>query len=156
MSNRRKSGFTRPVTVDEVFRIGVDLSVTNFLQEDETELEFPSSFTSDERAYVHRIAVLKGLKSKSRGKGSNRYITLYKKDGSTIMQSEARVALSADSKKIAENILNQCPVTNKEKFDLLPQTDRERNFATTNESKTFFIREDKCEARIRNEFSSKN
>jgi len=31
------------------------------------ELEFPSSFTSTERAYVHKLCLAYGLKSKSRG-----------------------------------------------------------------------------------------
>ncbi len=98
------------------------------------EYEFPTSLTSDERCYVHRLALELGLKSKSRGKGAGRYLTVYKREGSTIMQSDAILALSPPARKFSINLLNQYPVTSKERQELLPPTDRERNPYVTSES----------------------
>ena len=103
-----------------------------------SELEFPSSLTSEERAYIHRLTVEFGLKSKSRGKGASRYLTVYKREGSTIMQSDATLQFCSMSKKYAMTLLNQFPVTNKERQDLLPPTDRERNPYLMTEGKWFF------------------
>ena len=78
-----------------------------------------------------------GLKSKSRGKGAARFLTIYKRDGSTIMQSDAVLGLSPAAKKLASSLLAQCPVTAKERQDLLPPTDRERSPYVVNECEDF-------------------
>ena len=65
----------------------MNLALKNFRQrEEETELEFPSSLLSTERAYVHKLATELGLASKSRGKGQTRYLTVFKKEGSTLLE----------------------------------------------------------------------
>ena len=102
-----------------------------------TEYEFPSSLTSEERAYIHRMAIEMGLNSKSRGKGASRYLTVFKREGSTIMQSDAGLSLTPNSRKFATNLLTQYPVTNKERQELLPPTDRERNPYVVAESKSY-------------------
>ena len=49
-------GGYRDVKIGEEVRIAVNLALKKFtLTEEETELEFPSSFTSQERAYIHRF-----------------------------------------------------------------------------------------------------
>ena len=58
-------------------------------REDEKEYEFPTSLGSQERCYIHRLARELGLQTKSRGKGAARFLTVYKKEGSTIMRSDA-------------------------------------------------------------------
>lgn len=145
-------------------------------------MEFPSSLTSTERAFIHRFAQSLGYISKSRGyvtknlicnekripglhpvacihrlqpfdsqlytvivtllynwtsmwcwpqplivffrKGSNRFLTIRKKDGSEAAQSIMTFSLSPCSKQVIRNLLQRFPMTNKEITDLLPRTER--------------------------------
>ncbi|XP_076053319.1 3'-5' RNA helicase YTHDC2-like isoform X3 [Oratosquilla oratoria] len=113
--------------VGEEVKITVALSLKKLsLNDDQKELEFPSSLTSEERKYIHFVSQQMGFKSKSRGKGSSRYLTVYKKEGSTIMSSEAVLGLSEATRTTALALLHRCPVTNKERQDLLPATERDR------------------------------
>ncbi|XP_071513449.1 3'-5' RNA helicase YTHDC2-like isoform X3 [Panulirus ornatus] len=82
--------------------------------------------TSEERKDIHFLSRQMGCKSKSRGKGSSRYLTVYKKEGSTIMSSEAVVSLADATRSTILGLLQRCPVTNKERQDLLPATERDR------------------------------
>ena len=114
--------------VEEHVRIGIDIALKKFLADEENELEFPSSFTSVERAYIHQLVCDYGLTSKSRGKGASRFLTIYKKGRPSVIKSDAQLTLTADAKKLASGALTQYPVTSKERQDLLPPTDRgERN-----------------------------
>lgn len=111
--------------VTDSFRIGVNLALKNFRhQEEDTELEFPTSFSKTERAYVHKMAVELAIKSKSRGNGQNRYITVYKNEGSTIVAQDAILSLTKVSKEIVTDLLQKYPVSGRERADLLPITDR--------------------------------
>ncbi|KAL0271676.1 UNVERIFIED_CONTAM: hypothetical protein PYX00_008692 [Menopon gallinae] len=112
--------------VSEDVRIAVDVAIKNFLVSELTEMEFPSSLTAEERAYIHKLAYSAGLHSKSRGRKANRYITVYKREGSTIVQADAQFQLSPSSRQIIQSLLNKYPLSNKERQDLLPQTDRDR------------------------------
>ena len=63
---RRKN--PRHCEIGEDTRIAVNLTIKKLLQTpDQKELEFPSSYTAEERAYIHDLARQLGLKSKSRG-----------------------------------------------------------------------------------------
>jgi len=63
---RRKQQRHRPIGEDT--RIAVNLTIKKLLEtQDQKELEFPSSYTAEERAYIHELARELGLKSKSRG-----------------------------------------------------------------------------------------
>lgn len=125
---KQGSGFFKDLAIPEHVRMAVNLRLREFRgREDENEFEFPTSFGSDERCYVHRLALEMGLKSKSRGKGATRFLTVYKRDGSTIMQSDAGLKLSPAAREMAAVLLDSHPVTNKERQELLPPTDRERN-----------------------------
>ena len=111
--------------VPEDVRIGLDCALKRFRNnEEEKELEFPSSLTSVERAYIHRMVGTEGWTSKSKGKGMSRFLTVYKKDRSTLMKSEAKLTLTDKSKKAASVTITQYPVTSKEKQDLLPPKER--------------------------------
>jgi len=48
---------------------------------DEAELVFPPNLGNKERKYLHTLSKKLGLKSKSRGKGENRFLTISKKNG---------------------------------------------------------------------------
>ena len=108
--------------IEEDLKICIDTALRRFLEDDrETELEFPSSLTNVERAYIHRLIATYGLTSKSRGKGAARFLTIYKKDPSSSITSEASLKLSEKSKKVATSTLFQYPVNNKEKQELTPR-----------------------------------
>ena len=46
--------------------------------DDQDELKLPTELTVDERKYIHGLAWRHNIKSRSRGKGENRYLTLLK------------------------------------------------------------------------------
>jgi hypothetical protein len=54
--------------IGEDTRIAVNLTIKKLIDTiDQKELEFPSSYTAKERAYIHNLARQIGLQSKSRG-----------------------------------------------------------------------------------------
>lgn len=62
------------------FRKNIREVVENYAKsESQQDLTFTSDFTKDERAYIHTIGQKLGLKTQSRGKGENRYLTLSRK-----------------------------------------------------------------------------
>uniref|UniRef100_A0A8C9NPJ3 3'-5' RNA helicase YTHDC2 n=1 Tax=Serinus canaria TaxID=9135 RepID=A0A8C9NPJ3_SERCA len=98
------------------------------------EMEFPSSFTSSERVFVHRLCQSLGLVSKSKGKGANRYLTVRKKD-----VSEAHTVMTCDlalrTKHAIRSLIQSFPVTHKERTELLPRTERGHACAVESENK---------------------
>ncbi|XP_033230299.1 3'-5' RNA helicase YTHDC2-like [Belonocnema kinseyi] len=123
--SRRKNQRRRNIGEDT--RIAVNLTIKKLLESpDQKELEFPSSYAAEERAYIHELAKDMGLKSKSRGKGANRFLTVYKREGSTIVQADAVIKLQKNSKQGIYNLIEKFPLDNKERRDLLPPTERER------------------------------
>ncbi|XP_023236112.1 probable ATP-dependent RNA helicase YTHDC2 [Centruroides sculpturatus] len=117
----------KKICVGEELQIAVTLILQKFrLKEEQKEFEFPSSLTSAERAYIHRYCQHLGLKSKSRGKGANRYLTVYKKEGSTIVQADAVFELGRISRQHCLNLLQRYPVSARERQELLPPTERDR------------------------------
>lgn len=147
---RRRQQRHHPIGEDT--RIAVNLTVKKLLDTpDQKELEFPSSYTAEERAYIHELARELGLKSKSRGydqhdhvisslscpqqihsdplfyrKGTNRFLTVYKREGSTIVQADAVIKLQKSSKQSIYNLMQTFPLNHKECQDLLPPIERER------------------------------
>ncbi|XP_013405922.1 probable ATP-dependent RNA helicase YTHDC2 [Lingula anatina] len=113
------------ICVGEELRIAVDIALEKFrLNPEQKELEFPSSFTATERAYVHRLTDDMGLKSKSRGKGSNRFLTVFKKEDKKAANSSARFQLTHNSRQQIHNLIQRFPLTSKERHELLPRTER--------------------------------
>ncbi|XP_077256086.1 3'-5' RNA helicase YTHDC2 [Temnothorax americanus] len=125
MPRRKQQPRHRPIGEDT--RIAVNLTVRKLLDTpDQKELEFPSSYTAEERAYIHELARELGLKSKSRGKGTNRFLTVYKREGSTIVQADTVIKLQKSSKQSIYNLMQTFPLNHKECQDLLPPIERER------------------------------
>lgn len=68
MPRRKQQQQRHPRPIGEDTRIAVNLTIKKLMDiPDQKELEFPSSYTADERAYIHELARELGLKSKSRG-----------------------------------------------------------------------------------------
>ncbi|KOC69519.1 putative ATP-dependent RNA helicase YTHDC2 [Habropoda laboriosa] len=127
----RRNRHKKTPLIGEDTRIAVNLTLKKLLESpDQKELEFPSSYTAEERAYIHKLAYELGLKSKSRGKGTNRFLTVYKREGSTIVQADAVIKLQKASRQSIYNLLQTFPLNHKECQDLLPPIERERPLNT--------------------------
>lgn len=122
---RKKRLNQQPINVGEAVKICVDVTIKKFLNSEELkEWEYPSSFTAKERAYIHNEAKKYGLKSKSRGKGSGRYLTIYKREASAIMEKDATMSLTPASRTLMMSMLTKHPVTTRERQDCLPPAER--------------------------------
>ncbi|KAL3867100.1 hypothetical protein ACJMK2_044331 [Sinanodonta woodiana] len=115
----------QPVCISEEVKIGVHLAVERFrMNEEQKELEFPSSLTATERAYIHRLCEDLGLKSRSRGKGADRFISIFKKEKSQCVSASGTFQLARNSCHQIHCLLQRFPVTNKERQELQPRTDK--------------------------------
>ncbi|XP_048448791.1 3'-5' RNA helicase YTHDC2-like [Rhincodon typus] len=119
----KAKGF-KDIRIDEEVKIAVNIALERFRYGDQKEMEFPSSLTSTERAFIHRLAQSLGLISKSKGKGAHRFLTIKKKDGSEMAQAVMTCTLTHSMKHAIRNLIQRFPVTNKERTDLLPKTER--------------------------------
>ncbi|XP_053341689.1 3'-5' RNA helicase YTHDC2 isoform X1 [Clarias gariepinus] len=125
MSGPRKAKGLKDIRISEEVKIAVNLALERFQYSDEREMEFPSSLTSTERAFVHRLAQSLGYISKSKGKGLQRFLTLWKKDRPESSQSVMTFSLTQNSKHVIQNLLQGFPITSKERTDLLQGSERD-------------------------------
>ncbi|XP_062369135.1 3'-5' RNA helicase YTHDC2-like [Cinclus cinclus] len=132
---RARAEALREVVVDEEVEIAVQLALERFRSGDEAELEFPSSFTSTERAFVRRRCQSLGLVPKSKGKGANRYLTARKKDVSELTHAVMTCDLALRTRHIVWSVIESFPVTNKEHTELLPRSERGNTCAVESENK---------------------
>ncbi|KAF6017327.1 YTHDC2 [Bugula neritina] len=117
------------ICVSEELRIAIDLAFDKFRNADPDEyheLEFPSSLTSTERAYIHRLAAANNLKSKSRGKNNSRYLTVTRLQ-TTGLAETAILDVTRNSQQQMMNLMQRCPLTHKEKQDLIPRAHKSTN-----------------------------
>uniref|UniRef100_A0A672ZR70 RNA helicase n=1 Tax=Sphaeramia orbicularis TaxID=375764 RepID=A0A672ZR70_9TELE len=108
----------KEIHIDEELKITVGLALERLQYGEETEMEFPSSLTSTERAYIHRMAQSQGLISKSTGKRSNRFLTVRKKNGSEKPRPNMALNLSHKSLHFIRGLLQRFPLTNREHAEL--------------------------------------
>ncbi|RVE42597.1 hypothetical protein evm_012766 [Chilo suppressalis] len=114
--------------IAESVSIALKIQLDKFLSdENETELKFPTFLSAQERGFIHETVAKLGLKSKSRGKGVNRYITIYKRSGSTIIQNDAKLILDSNMRCTIAELFNAFPITSKEKDDLSCCPEKERS-----------------------------
>jgi len=76
---------------------------------------------------VHKLAIKHGLRTKSRGKGFHRAVTVYKREMSAIIGRDAALDVGSESLLACLKMLSQFPLTAKERQDLTPATERERS-----------------------------
>ncbi|XP_059214340.1 3'-5' RNA helicase YTHDC2 isoform X2 [Centropristis striata] len=110
----------KEIHIDEEVKISVNLSLERFIYSDQKEMEFPSSLSSTERAFIHRKAQSLGYISKSKGKGSNRVLTIRKKNGSDRPRPTMLLTLSHNSLYFIRSLLQRFPISNKERIDMQP------------------------------------
>ncbi|XP_059486786.1 3'-5' RNA helicase YTHDC2-like [Neocloeon triangulifer] len=123
---KQRPGMAIGNTIEEEVKMAVGMTVRQFLN-DHTRMEhsFPSSLTREQRAFVHQLSEQHNLKSKSRGKGPNRFLTIFKRDGSTIIGDDATLPLGATSIDEIQRLLSRYPVTPKERQEVAPYVDRD-------------------------------
>lgn len=113
------SSILKGTHIDEEVKIAVNLCLEKFRYSDENEMEFPSSFTSTERAFVHRLAQSLGYISKSKGKEPHRFLTIRKKNGLEKPRPTMLLTVSHNSLYFIRSLLQRFP-TNKERIDMQP------------------------------------
>uniref|UniRef100_A0A1A8UM43 RNA helicase n=1 Tax=Nothobranchius furzeri TaxID=105023 RepID=A0A1A8UM43_NOTFU len=114
------SSESKEIHIDEGVKIAVNLSLERFCYSDQKELEFPSSFTSTERAFVHRLAQSFGYISKSKGKGASRFLTVRKKGVSAKSVRSIFLTLSPSSSYFIRSLLQRFPGSKRERADMQP------------------------------------
>nr|XP_018900737.1 PREDICTED: probable ATP-dependent RNA helicase YTHDC2 [Bemisia tabaci]XP_018900738.1 PREDICTED: probable ATP-dependent RNA helicase YTHDC2 [Bemisia tabaci] len=112
---------------DDQFKAAFAQSLKSFLQSKETALEFPCSLSRLERKYIHTSCRFSHLKTKSIGKGANRFITVLKREGLPNNLLENNLNLSVPAKKQIHDLLRQCPLTLAEREGLLPLSKRDKS-----------------------------
>ncbi|XP_053934447.1 3'-5' RNA helicase YTHDC2-like [Cuculus canorus] len=125
----------KEIRVDEEVDIAVHLALDRFLCGEEEEIEFPSSLTNTERAFVHQLCRSLGLISKSKGKGANRYLTVRKKDGSQVVRAAMTCCLASSTKHTIRSLILRFPVTSKERSELRPKTEQGNACAVESENR---------------------
>ena len=91
-----------------------------------SEKELPNSFRASERAFVHQSAKSLDLLSKSRGKGANRAVTIYKKGSLNYLKNDSKIQLTQNSRKAVLASFNQNPLNRQERQELVPTSERDR------------------------------
>lgn len=79
-----EGGGKKSDAVEEDRRIFFQQQLLAFRESTELETSFPSSLTSTERKFIHRIVTELGLTSKSSGVGENRHITVRKRESTLV------------------------------------------------------------------------
>lgn len=124
--HKRNSGSKR-FAVTETLSLSLKIELDKFLaDENATEHSFPTFLSAQERGFIHEKVANLGLKSKSKGKGVHRFITVYKRSGSTIIQSDAKLILDSNMRCSINELLSAYPLTSKEKDDIsiFPEKDK--------------------------------
>uniref|UniRef100_A0A096M857 RNA helicase n=1 Tax=Poecilia formosa TaxID=48698 RepID=A0A096M857_POEFO len=121
----------KTIHIGEEVKIAVNLSLERFRYSDEkggTEMEFPSSLSSTERAFVHRLAQSLGYISKSKGKGSSRFLTVRKRDVSDKPRPSTSLDLCPSSLYFIRSLLQRFPTSKKERADMHPNIKSDSGF----------------------------
>uniref|UniRef100_M3ZZJ7 RNA helicase n=1 Tax=Xiphophorus maculatus TaxID=8083 RepID=M3ZZJ7_XIPMA len=124
------SSDSKTIHIGEEVKIAVNLSLERFRYSDEKEMEFPSSLSSTERAFIHRLAQSLGYISKSKGKGSNRFLTVRKRDVSDKPRPSTSLDLCPSSLYFIRSLLQRFPTSKKERADMHPNIKSGMSLAT--------------------------
>lgn len=109
------------IYVGEELKIAVNVAINRFTSnEAQLELEFPSSLTANERAYVHRYCKDRNLATKSHGKGNKRHLTVSKVKTKSVSVSDV-LSITRQSSNAINSLLQDLPVTSRDKHELSGQ-----------------------------------
>ncbi|XP_038625680.1 3'-5' RNA helicase YTHDC2 isoform X2 [Tachyglossus aculeatus] len=134
-SNGSQDQGLKDIHIDEEVKLAISMALERFLQGHQKEMEFPSSFTSSQRTFVHQLSRSFGFISKSKGKGASRFVTVKKKDGSELAPKLMTCNLTSSSILTIKSLIQRFPVTNKERSDLLPKSERGNIFTIETENR---------------------
>ncbi|XP_049594394.1 3'-5' RNA helicase YTHDC2 isoform X1 [Syngnathus scovelli] len=124
----------KDIHINEEVKISINLALERFCYSDQKEMEFPSSLFSNERAFIHRAAQSLGFISKSKGKGSNRFLTIRKKNLLDSRRSAMLLTLSQTSLNAIHILLEKFPITSKEREDLQASSKSKLSVATQHDN----------------------
>lgn len=65
-------------------------------------------------------------------------MTVYKRDGSTIVQADAVIKLQDSTKQYIFNFIKKFPLNDKERRDLMPPTEKERLLESDSKIEKYF------------------
>lgn len=115
------------ISVQSELRDAVAIAIERFrVESDERELNFPSSLSTVERAYIHRVARSLGYVSRSRGRGAQRAVTIYKVSIANLLANRATFDLSHNSRLVTAQLAEGLPLQSRERRDLQPRTERDQ------------------------------
>lgn len=95
----------------------------------DSDYAFPSSLTNEERKFIHNVAHIYNLKTKSRDTGrGERQLVAFKRDAAVISR-DSSFDLQPTSQQMVMTLLTQNPLTERERRELAPapRYDRNRN-----------------------------
>lgn len=96
------------INIEEDVRIAIHYMIDKFVQDEKlNEFDFPASFTREHRAYIHDYVKNKSLKSRSHGKGNQRYLTIYKSNILSLIHDDASLDMSDNSQKMIQMLLHK-------------------------------------------------
>ncbi|XP_058459570.1 3'-5' RNA helicase YTHDC2-like isoform X2 [Malaya genurostris] len=104
----RGGGAKSNVNIEEDVRIAIHYMIDKFVQDEKlNEFDFPASFTREHRAYIHDYVKNKSLKSRSHGKGNQRYLTIYKSNILSLIHDDASLNMSDHSRELIQVLLHK-------------------------------------------------
>jgi len=91
----------------EDVKMCIDIAIKTFIQiSPENEFDFPTSLTKEERAYIHKVCALLGIKSRSTRDGQSKLITLFKEPVTQSLNKIPELKLSRNTLQIAQAFLH--------------------------------------------------
>jgi hypothetical protein len=109
MSNSKNQKGLSASSVREDLRIRFTEQLLQLREDEVTEVCFPSNLSNVERKFLHALAQELGLKSKSRGKGDDRFITVIKHATKTSDSSGIFFEMKDETKSILSSVLYNVP-----------------------------------------------
>uniref|UniRef100_A0A673L0B5 RNA helicase n=1 Tax=Sinocyclocheilus rhinocerous TaxID=307959 RepID=A0A673L0B5_9TELE len=105
----------KDIRIDEEVKIAVNIALERFQYSDEKDDPIGCCLNSQATFISIVLYTLKG---------SGRYLTVRKKDGTEASRSIMTCNLSHNSKHMVQSLLQRFPITNKERSELQPRTER--------------------------------
>lgn len=111
---KHKSHNYRTPKVEETYSIAIRKRIEEFRNSEDEKIIFPSTLSSEERMYVHKISKQYGMISKSFGSGASRYLTLRKNTGDVLLDDALQLDLNIAATRILNEIFENEPVLESE------------------------------------------
>lgn len=147
MSSTKNQKGLSASSVKEELRIRFTEQLHQLREDEVTEVSFPSNLSNVERKFLHALAQELGLKSKSRGKGDDRYITVTKPSGKPSESSSIYFDVKEETKGILQPLVYEVPKKIKKKH--------KAKKVDTQQAHAPLLVHDPCSAQTKNHFRDK-